>query len=97
MVPIPTLGRREQTISFKDERNGFLHPLVNPQILREVADVAKNMNPGGLDKGGMQQYEDMIHNMAEDEGKVSRPPLRVDGGEDASNKGSGIRVKRRRR
>ena len=66
-------------------------------MLREVADVATDMNPGGVDKGGMWQYANMIRNMAEDEGKVSRPLLCVDGGEYANNKESGICTKRRRR
>lgn len=72
----------------------FLHPSVNPQILHEVADVANKMNPGGLDKGGMWQYADMISKMASSD----LPPLRVEGGNDANNgNGTGNRRRRRRK
>lgn len=45
-----------------DKHNGLLHPSVNPQILHEIADMAEKMNPGGLDRGGMWQYANMISN-----------------------------------
>ena len=78
--------------AFQDEHNGFLHPSVNPQILHEVAEVANKMNPGGLDKGGMWQYANMIRNM----NTSDLPPLRVEGG-DGTNDGNGTANKRRRR
>lgn len=59
------------------EQNTFLHPSVNPQVLHEVLQVAKTMNPAGLDRGGMWQYANMIRHMAEDHGK-GLPPLRID-------------------
>ena len=56
--------------------NSALHSTsMNPSILREVAQVA-DMSPGGLDKGGMWQYANMIRNL-EKEGKL--PPLQVEG------------------
>ncbi|KAL7529801.1 hypothetical protein ACHAXR_004358 [Thalassiosira sp. AJA248-18] len=82
--------------AFQDEQNGYLHPSVNPQILREVAEVAEKMNPGGLDKGGMWQYANMIRTMAK-EGGEGLPPLRVDGGDDVDRKESESRVRRRRK
>jgi len=77
---------------YPDESHGFLHRSVNPQILREVAKVSKEMNPGGLDRGGMWQYANMIRNM-EEKGQ-DLPPLRVDGGEEGKE---GKRLNRRRR
>ena len=82
--------------SFQDEQNGYLHPSINPQILREVANVAEEMNPGGLDKGGMWQYANMIKNMAEKKGKDGLPPLRV-GGKEGEDKGGGGGISGRRR
>ncbi len=76
----------------QDEQNSFLHPSVNPQILHEVAEVANKMNPGGLDRGGMWQYANMVCNMNESD----LPPLRVEGG-DGSNNGNGTSNSRRRR
>jgi hypothetical protein len=80
--------------AFQDELNGFLHPSVNPQILHEVASVANNMNPGGLDRGGMWHYANMIRNIS----PSHLPPLRVEGGVDANNdSGTGNRRRRRRK
>ncbi|KAL7472273.1 hypothetical protein ACHAXS_012606 [Conticribra weissflogii] len=61
-----------------EEIYGFLHKSVNPRVLHEVAEVAATMNPGGLDRGGMWQYANMIRNMAECDGK-GLPPLQVGG------------------
>jgi hypothetical protein len=63
--------------SFHETNKAFLHPSLNPSILREVAEVA-DMSPGGLDKGGMWEYAKSIRNMAQEEGL---PPLHVEGGE----------------
>ena len=75
----------------------MFHSSLNPQILREVAQVAEEMNPGGLDKGGMWQYANMVNRMAKEEGL---PPLRVGNGGDA-DKGdrsrSGVARRRRKR
>ena len=54
----------------------FLHPSLNPSILREVVEVA-DMSPGGLDKGGMWEYARSVQNMAKEDGL---PPLRMEGG-----------------
>jgi hypothetical protein len=78
--------------AFQDEQNGFLHPSVNPQILHEVAEVANEMNPGGLDKGGMWLYAKMISNM----NASDLPPLRVECVDDA-NDGNRAGNRRRRR
>jgi len=67
---------------------------INPLTLREVADVAKKMNPGGLDKGGMWQYANMIRKMAEEN---RLPPLRVGGGDDTQNEETWKRLGRRRK
>jgi len=71
-----------------DEPHGFLHKSVNPIVLHEVAEVAATMNPGGLDRGGMWQYANMIRNMG------SLPPLQVGSGIDRS---SDQRLRRRRK
>ena len=77
--------------------NGFLHRSVDPQVLREVVDVAKELNPSGLDKGGMWAYANLIRNMAEDEEK-GLPPLRVGGSDEAAKESTESgRPKRRRR
>ncbi|KAL9185391.1 hypothetical protein ACHAXT_003168 [Thalassiosira profunda] len=78
--------------------NGFLlHRSVDPQVLREVVDVAKEMNPSGLDKGGMWAYANLIRNMAEDEEK-DLPPLRVGEGDEATKESAERgKPKRRRR
>jgi hypothetical protein len=89
----------KNSFSYDDEeQNGFLHSSVNPQVLHEVAEVARSMNPSGLDKGGMWAYANMIRNMAEDEGK-GLPPLRVGNSADDSKNGNdgGGRLGRRRR
>jgi hypothetical protein len=58
------------------------------------------MNPGGLDKGGMWQYANMIHKIAKEEGL---PPLRVGVGEAeagadvGAEKKSGVASGRRRK
>ena len=73
----------------------LFHSSLNPQILREVAQVAEEMNPGGLDKGGMWQYANMVNRMAKEEGL---PPLRVgNGGGDIEDDRSRSGVARRRR
>mmetsp|Transcript_28620 Transcript_28620/g.46914 ORF Transcript_28620/g.46914 Transcript_28620/m.46914 type:complete len:206 (-) Transcript_28620:406-1023(-) len=90
---VPNDGDRNNYNTFQDEQNGFLDPPVNPQILHEVADVARKMNPGGLDRGGMWQYANMIRNMAEGNGL---PPLRVGGGDD-TNEEVEKRLRRRRK
>ncbi len=80
------------------DNNDLLHPSINPQILREVAQVADTMNPGGLDKGGMWQYANMINRMAKEDGGRGLPPLRVDGGDGTSSgSSSGVNARRRRR
>jgi hypothetical protein len=93
-------NNRMMSPSHDNNISDFLHPSINPQILREVAQVAEEMNPGGLDKGGMWQYANMINNMAKEEGRL--PPLRVDGGviaddEEGTTSGSGVAAKRRKR
>ncbi|KAL7528472.1 hypothetical protein ACHAWF_002573 [Thalassiosira exigua] len=93
---VPGAGRESNCNPFQDEQNGFLHPSVNPQIVHEVAEMAEKMNPGGLDKGGMWHYANMIRNMAKGEGK-GLPPLRVDGGDSADAKEGESRIGRRRR
>ena len=71
------------------------HSSLNPQILREVAQVAEEMNPGGLDKGGMWQYANMVNRMAKEDGL---PPLQVgNGGDDNNDDESRTGVARRRR
>ncbi len=75
----------------------LFHSSLNPQILREVAQVAEEMNPGGLDKGGMWQYANMVNRMAKEEGL---PPLRVGNGgvEDKDDQStSGVARRRRKR
>ncbi|KAL3804025.1 hypothetical protein HJC23_006416 [Cyclotella cryptica] len=76
-----------------DQNTFFLHPSVNPQVLHEVVHVANTMNPGGLDRGGMWQYANMIRHMAEDQGK-GLPPLRVAHGVDGDHKKTRRRRKR---
>lgn len=75
----------------------LFHSSLNPQILREVAQVAEEMNPGGLDKGGMWQYANMVNRMAKEEGL---PPLRVGNGGVVDKDGqsrSGVARRRRKR
>mmetsp|Transcript_32328 Transcript_32328/g.48474 ORF Transcript_32328/g.48474 Transcript_32328/m.48474 type:complete len:239 (+) Transcript_32328:90-806(+) len=71
---------------------------LDPQILREVAQVAEEMNPAGLDKGGMWAYANMVNRMAKRDGL---PPLRVgNGGEgvvDEDKSKSGVSRRRRKR
>ena len=74
--------------------NNMFHSSLNPQILREVAQVAEAMNPGGLDKGGMWQYANMVNRMAKEEGGL--PPLQL-GREEDDNAESQSGVARRRR
>lgn len=96
-MDVPSTGAKKDYNSFDDEQNGFLHPSVNPQVLHEVADVVEKMNPGGLDKGGMWQYANMVHRMAKDESK-GLPPLRVGGGsDDDAKEKSSVRRRRRRK
>ena len=89
-VPRPT-AKGPLPSHHDEERNGFLHPSVDPRILHEVSEASATMSPGGLDRGGMWQYAKMIRNMAEGE---SLPPLRVGGDSKEENAG---RVGRRRR
>mmetsp|Transcript_5109 Transcript_5109/g.8416 ORF Transcript_5109/g.8416 Transcript_5109/m.8416 type:complete len:238 (-) Transcript_5109:68-781(-) len=77
-----------------DISNNLFHSSINPQILREVAQVAEEMNPGGLDKGGMWQYANMVNRMAKEEGL---PPLRVGKGGDDNESRSGVARRRRKR
>jgi len=71
---------------------------LDPQILREVAQVAEEMNPAGLDKGGMWAYANMVNRMAKRDGL---PPLRVgNGGEGVVGEDknrSGVARRRRKR
>lgn len=83
--------------NYQDEHNGLLHPSVNPQVLHEIADIAENMNPGGLDRGGMWQYANMISNLREKSGSAGLPPLRVEGGVDANQQDGDTRKRMRRR
>lgn len=62
-------------VQHHEKSHTFLHPTLNPSILREVAQVA-DMSPGGLDRGGMWQYANMVRTVAEEEGL---PPLQVGG------------------
>lgn len=72
----------------------FLHSSLDPQILRELHDVANKLNPGGLDKGGFWAYANMIGRMS----LTDLPPLRVDSGNDASTYDKGAdKVKTRRK
>ena len=83
--------------SSSNDDDSLLHSSINPQILHEVAQVAEEMNPGGLDKGGMWQYANMIHKIAKEEGL---PPLRVGVGEaeiDGAERQSGVASRRRRK
>ena len=78
--------------SSQDEQ--FLHSSLDPQILRELHDVANKLNPGGLDKGGFWAYANMIGRMS----LTDLPPLRVDSGNDAStNDNATDKVKTRRK
>mmetsp|Transcript_26427 Transcript_26427/g.56199 ORF Transcript_26427/g.56199 Transcript_26427/m.56199 type:complete len:229 (+) Transcript_26427:3-689(+) len=89
-------GDREKQKAAQNEQNGFLHSSVNPKIFREVADVAEKMNPGGLDRGGMWQYANMIRNMA-DKNEDGIPPLRISGIPKTNDEKAGKRRRRRRR
>ena len=73
----------------------MFHSSLNPQILREVAQVAEEMNPGGLDKGGMWQYANMVNRMAKS--RDGLPPLRVDGGGEGVDGKSGVSRRRRKK
>lgn len=81
----------------RDKHNGLIHPSVNPQILHEIADMAEKMNPGGLDRGGMWQYANMISNLRKKHGSDGLPPLRVEGGDDTTKQESDPRSRTRRR
>lgn len=77
--------------------NNLFHSSINPQILREVAQVAEEMNPGGLDKGGMWQYANMVNRMAKEEGL---PPLQLgrdDDGDNAESRSGSVARRRRKR
>jgi hypothetical protein len=80
------------------DNNNLFHSSINPQILREVAQVAEEMNPGGLDKGGMWQYANMVNRMAKEDGL---PPLQLGREDDDNNaerrSGSVVRRRRKRR
>jgi hypothetical protein len=81
----------------QDEHKWHLHPSVNPQILHEIADAAEKMNPGGLDRGGMWQYANMISNLREKSGVDGLPPLRVESGGNPTNEDNEARIITRRR
>lgn len=77
--------------------DSLLHSSINPQILHEVAQVAEEMNPGGLDKGGMWQFANIVSKIAKEEGL---PPLRVgvrEGTESGAEKKTGVASRRRRK
>ena len=76
------------------DNNNLFHSSINPQILREVAQVAEEMNPGGLDKGGMWQYANMVNRMAKEEGGL--PPLQLGDDNNAKSR-SGVARRRRKR
>jgi hypothetical protein len=84
--------KKKYSPSSQDEQ--FLHSSLDPQILRELHDVANKLNPGGLDKGGFWAYANMIGRMS----LTDLPPLRVDSGNDASTDDKGTdKVKTRRK
>ena len=62
--------------SNEHQSNNTMHSSLNPSILREVANVADTMSPGGLDRGGMWQYANMVRNMAQ---QGNLPPLQMEG------------------
>lgn len=67
------------------------HSHIDPQVLREVAELTENMQQSGLDKGGMWAFAFSVKEMAK-AGEL--PPLRVSEGE---NKDDSKTTKRRRR
>jgi hypothetical protein len=81
----------------QDEQKWHLHPSVNPQILHEIADAAEKLNPGGLDRGGMWQYANMISNLRERSGMDGLPPLRVEDGGYAAKESNETRIRARRK
>ena len=83
-----TNSQDNESTSNRELNGTFLHPSLNPSILHEVAEVASRMNPGGLDRGGMWQYANMVKK-AKEEGGL--PDLQLGGGGEAGEK------KRRRR
>lgn len=87
----------EVNIFPQDEHNWHLHPSVNPQVLHEIADISEKKSPGGLDRGGMWQYANMISKLREKSGGDGLPPLRVEGGSDAIKQDSKTRKRSRRR
>jgi len=71
------------------------HRRIDPQVLREVAEVAEqNMAPGGLDKGGMWQFAAAMREKAR---RGELPPLQVAEGEESRAQSGGKARRRRRR
>ena len=66
------------------------HRHIDPQVLREVAELAEDMAPGGLDKGGLWQFAASMREKAK---RGDLPPLQMSEDENASK----TRTKRRRR
>eukprot|EP00563_Minutocellus_polymorphus_P015875 CAMPEP_0181050204 /NCGR_PEP_ID=MMETSP1070-20121207/16395_1 /TAXON_ID=265543 /ORGANISM="Minutocellus polymorphus, Strain NH13" /LENGTH=148 /DNA_ID=CAMNT_0023129141 /DNA_START=258 /DNA_END=701 /DNA_ORIENTATION=+ len=57
------------------------HRHIDPQILREVAELTEGMAPGGLDKGGMWQFAATMREKAK---RGDLPPLQMSEGENTS-------------
>ena len=66
------------------------HRHIDPQVLREVAELAEDMAPGGLDKGGLWQFAASMREKAK---RGDLPPLQMSVGENASE----TKTRRRRR
>ena len=66
------------------------HRHIDPQVLREVAELAEDMAPGGLDKGGMWQFAASMREKAK---RGDLPPLQMSEGENANK----TKARRRRR
>jgi len=66
------------------------HRHIEPQVLREVAELAEDMAPGGLDKGGLWQFAASMREKAK---RGDLPPLQMSVGENASK----TKIRRRRR
>ena len=66
------------------------HRHIDPQVLREVAELAEDMAPGGLDKGGLWQFAASMREKAK---RGDLPPLQMSEGENASK----AKTRRRRR
>ena len=66
------------------------HRHIDPQVLREVAELAEDMAPGGLDKGGLWQFAASMRETAK---RGDLPPLQMSVGDNASK----TKTRRRRR